>query len=250
MAGNYSNAIDGKVYQTGFQETNLGWQSAYYSNKGSSLLSASYYHNLQAIPDGTRDSATRQFSKQVLDGIYDDIKQRPLVTTEELNGYGMSNLVQEIMHYRIYTKHQYHLGKFDLDGIIGFQQNNRKEFTHPGFPTQPGLSLQLNTLNYGLNLIRAFSNESEMAVGFNGMYQNNQHKAATDFPIPSFQLFDLGLYLHGKWKWENGIWLRGCDGISDNWIPPIFILDPTLPMVLSKPIIFLIQQVPICNFQP
>jgi len=203
IAGNYSNAIDGKVYQTGFQETNLGLQTAYYSKTGFSLLSASYYHNLQAIPDGSRDSASRQFSKQVLDGQRDDIKSRPLVTDDALYGYALSGLLQTITHYRIYSKQEYQLGKFDLKGIIGFQQNNRNEFTHPAMPQQAGLSLQLSTLNYGINFNRLLSSGAEFSFGTNGMYQQNKHLNATDFPIPNFKLFDIGAYLHGKWNWEH-----------------------------------------------
>jgi iron complex outermembrane recepter protein len=203
IAGNYSNAIDGKVYLTGFQETNLGFQTGYYSKKGSSLLSATYYDNLQAIPDGSRDSASRQFTKQVLDGQMDDVKNRPLVSENELNGYALSGLVQSIKHYRVYSKHQYQFGKIDLDALVGFQQNNRKEFTHPAWPDQAGLSLQLNTLNYGINLNMPLSTAAEMSIGANGMYQQNKHLNATDFPIPNFQLWDLGAYVHGKWNWQN-----------------------------------------------
>ena len=201
-AGNYSNAIDGNVYQTGFQETNLGFQAGYYSKYGSSLLSITYYHNLQAIPDGSRDSLSRRFTKQLQEGQADEIKNRPLVTDEELNGYTLSGLVQAIKHYRVYSKHQYQLGKIEADGLIGFQQNNRTEFTHPTIPGQAGLALQLNTLNYGLNLNLPL-NTAEFSMGANGMYQQNQHLNATDFPIPNFSLFDIGIYMHGKWKWQN-----------------------------------------------
>ena len=202
IAGNYSNAIDGKVYLTGFQESNLGLQTAYYSKHGSSLLSATYYHNLQAIPDGSRDSASRKFTKQIFEGQLDDIKNRPLASEQELNGYALSGLVQAIQHYRIYSKHQYQLGKIDLDALIGYQQNNRTEFTHPSMPEQAGLALQLHTLNYGFNLNLPIQ-AAEISFGANGMYQQNKHLNATDFPIPNFTLFDLGLYAHSKWEWKK-----------------------------------------------
>jgi iron complex outermembrane receptor protein len=203
IAGNYNNAIDGKVYLTGFQESNLGFQMGFYSKKGSSIVSATYYYNRQAIPDGSRDSASRQFTKQVKDGQWDDVKNRPLVSGNELNGYALSGLVQSIKHYRIYSKHQYQLGKIELDALIGFQQNNRKEFTHPAWPDQAGLSLQLNTLNYGLNLNLPIASTFEISFGANGMYQQNKHLNATDFPIPNFQLWDIGVYAHGKWNWQK-----------------------------------------------
>src|SRR3954447_5917121 len=35
------------------------------------------------------------------------------------------------------------------------------------------------------------------------MYQSNKNLAATDFPIPDYNLFDAGSYIHGKWKQDN-----------------------------------------------
>ena len=203
VAENYRNAIDGLVYNTSFREFNSGINLGYYSKKGQSLISGTIYHNLQAIPDGSRDSTSRKFTKQVFEGNFDDIKQRPIVKDEELNGYGMSPLIQQIDHYRIYNNNRYQFGKLLLNASLGVQQNLRKEFTHPTLPNQAGLSFKLNTLNYAASISWPCKERFDFSFGFNGMHQENINLDATDFPIPDFKLFDLGAFIYSKYAYQK-----------------------------------------------
>ncbi|MFD2147678.1 TonB-dependent receptor [Mucilaginibacter antarcticus] len=207
IAKNYTNAIDGRVYNTGFRESNASATIKHTSDKGYSSLNFTLYDNLQAIPDGSRDSLTRRFTFQAAEGNDDNILNRPLVSEDALNSYRLSPLLQHIQHYRIYTKNHYQLGNGDIDAILAWQQNTRREFTHPTLPNQAGLYVQLNTVNYGLNYNTPIFSHTDLSVGINGMYQNNQSKAATDFPIPDYSLFDVGAYAFAKWKY--GGWTIG-----------------------------------------
>jgi iron complex outermembrane receptor protein len=207
LAKNYTNGIDGRVYNTGFRETNASVSVKHSSDRGYSSLNFTLYDNLQAIPDGSRDSLTRRFTYQRFEGNADDILNRPLVSNEALNSYQMSPLIQHIQHYRIYTKNHYQLGNGDIDAILAYQQNTRREFTHPTLPKQAGLYVQLNTINYGVNYNVPIFTRTDLSVGVNGMYQNNQSKDATDFPIPNYRLFDAGVYAFAKWKY--GRWTIG-----------------------------------------
>ncbi|PZF71798.1 TonB-dependent receptor [Taibaiella soli] len=200
IAKNYKNNIDGRVYNTGFNEKNVAAATGYYSKYGKSLLNFTLYDNLQGIPDGSRDSTTRQFTKQVFEGTSDDITQRPVVNNEELNSYRLSPLHQHIQHYRVYTNNHYELGKSRIDALLGWQQNIRREYNHPTQPHQAGMYVRLNTLNYDLRYAISLTKEIDFTVGANGMYQNNKSLDATDFPIPDYTLFDVGAYACGKWK--------------------------------------------------
>lgn len=203
IAKNYSNPVDGRVYNTGFDEKNMSALFGYKSTKGLSHVNFTLYDNVQGIPDGSRDSLSRYFTKQVFEGNQDTLSKRPAVTDSELNSYKFSPLHQRIQHYRVYTRHNYNLGKGNLDALLAFQQNVRREYTHPTFPKQAGLYVQLNTVNYGLQYnFREFAH-LETAIGVNGMWQNNRNKDATDFPIPDYSLFDAGLFVHLKWKKNN-----------------------------------------------
>jgi iron complex outermembrane receptor protein len=203
IARNYTNAVDGRVYNTGFKETNAGATVGYTSSKGTTTLNATLYNNLQGIPDGSRDSLTRRFTKQVHEGEEDDITDRPLVTNSELNSYTLSPLHQHIQHYRIYTNNHYKLGNGEVDATLGFQQNLRREYSHPTMPEQAGMYVRLNTINYGVRYTAPTFSNIEMTVGMNGMYQQNKNKDATDFPIPDYKLSDIGAYIYGKWKYEQ-----------------------------------------------
>ncbi len=200
IAKNYRNNIDGRVYNTGFRETNASAGLKYTGAKGYSELNATLYNNLQGIPDGSRDSLTRMFTRQIYEGALDDITTRPAVTNDALHSYKLSPLHQQIQHYRIYSNNHYESGKGDMDFLMGFQQNIRKEFNHPTSPKQAGLFVKLNTFNYGVRYNAPEVLNTEITIGINGMYQNNKNKDATDFPIPDYSLFDAGSYIYAKWK--------------------------------------------------
>ncbi|MGA3013453.1 MAG: TonB-dependent receptor [Bacteroidales bacterium] len=203
IAKNYSNTIDGRVYNTGFQETNASGTILHATQNGYSSFNLTLYDNLQGIPDGSRDSLTRKFTKQIYEGTDDQIKNRPIVTNAELNSYQLSPLHQHIQHYRIYSNNHYNIGKGDVDFLFAFQQNIRREYNHPTDPQQAGMFVRLNTLSYGFRYNAPSILNTEISVGINGMYQNNLNKNATDFPIPDYNLFDFGSYIYAKWKYKK-----------------------------------------------
>jgi iron complex outermembrane receptor protein len=203
VAKNYTNDADGRVYNTGFDEKNLSALFGYTTDKGYSHLNFTLYENLQGIPDGSRDSISRKFTKQVNEVALDELSKRPIVPESALNSYTLSPLHQHIQHYRLYSKNHYQLGKGLIDILFGLQQNIRREYNHPTDIHQAGLFVKLNTINYGINYSIPFFEHIDFTVGANGMYQNNQSKNGTDFPIPNYNLFDVGTYAHAKWKYKK-----------------------------------------------
>jgi len=200
MARNYTNAIDGRVYNSSFSEFNAAATIGHTSEKGFTTLNATLYDNLQGIPDGSRDSLTRNFTRQIEEGARDDIKNRPLVPRTQLESYTLSPLHQHIQHYRVYTNNHYRLGPGEMDASLAFQQNVRREYSHPTATDQPGLFVRLNTINYGIRYwTPAFAN-IEITIGAGGMYQDNKSRDATDFPIPDYHLWDIGSWLYAKWR--------------------------------------------------
>ena len=203
IAKNYTNNIDNRVYNTGFRESNLAATLGYHNLNNYTTISATYYNNLQGIPDGSRDSLTRQFTKQVYEGLFDDITNRTIVNDQSLNSYTLSPLHQHIKHVRLYTNNHYNIGNGEVDATLGFQQNTRIEYNHPTLPKQAGLYVQLQTINYGLKYTLPTAANIEVTLGTNGMHQKNISKDATDFPIPNYQLTDIGGFIYGKWKYEK-----------------------------------------------
>jgi iron complex outermembrane receptor protein len=194
----YTNRVDGRVYGTAFREWNLSGMVGVDRRWGSSFLYATAYENLQEIPDGSRDSLTRRFTRQVLDNNQDDIKNRPFVPDADLRTYRINPLHQHIQHYRVYTRNQIKLGEGEFAATVGGQQSVRREYNHPTHPDQAGLFLVLNTLNYDFKYNFPVRNGWEATLGANGMYQSNRHRNGTEFPIPNYHLFDLGGYVFLK----------------------------------------------------
>ncbi|MDJ0366789.1 TonB-dependent receptor [Hymenobacter sp. H14-R3] len=192
QAHDYRNPVDGLVYSTGFREVQVTGMVGVRKQWGGAHLWLSTYDDRQEIPDGSRDSLSRRFTRQVFEANADDIKDRPLVSDHELNSYGIGNSRQRIQHYRAFGTTEVRFGPGELRALLGVQQNHRQEFNHPTDPTQPGLDLQLTTVNYQARYLFDAVKGYEFTVGANGMNQDNRHLNATTFPIPPYRLFDLG----------------------------------------------------------
>ncbi len=187
-ASNYSDPADGRVYNTAFNETDgtvsLGLHRAF----GYSHLNISVFDDLQEIPDGSRDSATRQFTKQITDSdLY-----RPIVTNAELHSYAITPLHQHVQLYHVYSTNNFALGAGRLTVNLGFERSVRREYSHPQQPDIPGLYLQLNSYVYDVKYYFPSFNGWDITTGLNGMYQQNTSTNGTEFIIPSFNQFDIG----------------------------------------------------------
>ncbi|MES2730539.1 MAG: TonB-dependent receptor [Bacteroidota bacterium] len=209
-AMSYQNQLEGRVYGTAFREFNLSGMVGLEKTWGSSYLYATVYENLQEIPDGSRDSLTRQFTRQVQESGLDDVKTRPIVATSELSTYQLNLLHQHIQHYRLFTRNRFKIGLGELNALVGVQQSVRREYNHPTLPQQAGLYVILSTLNYDVKYNFPTWKGIESTLGINGMYQTNRNSHGTDFPIPDYNLLDVGSFLFlkksvGKLDFSGGL---------------------------------------------
>ncbi|MFI5196901.1 MAG: TonB-dependent receptor, partial [Chitinophagales bacterium] len=190
-AKNYQDPIDGRVYGTNYNETDATGSFGLNKKWGFAHLDLTLFNNLQAIPDGSRDSVTRQFTKQITEA--DTF--RPVVPNSELNTYKIPVLHQHIQHYRVLSSSSFDVWNGRLIVDAGFERSVRREFSHPEDPDVAGLYLQLNSytynLKYHLNSIYGW----EFTFGLNGMYQANDVAKGTDFIIPSYHQFDIGPFV-------------------------------------------------------
>ncbi|HTE01794.1 MAG TPA: TonB-dependent receptor [Mucilaginibacter sp.] len=186
-AKDYQNQHDGRVYATNFHEKDARLMVGLNKSWGYSYLNASVYDDQQAIPDGSRDSLSRKFTKQVTE---DDLF-RPIVPQSELNSYSIPTLHQHVQLYRIYSNSNFVLGSGNLAVNLGYQFSHRREYTHPEDADIAGLNLHLSTYTYDVKYNFLMGNY-ETTFGVNGQYQNNAIGDATDFPIPAYHQFDIG----------------------------------------------------------
>jgi iron complex outermembrane receptor protein len=194
MASDYQNKYDGRVYGTKYNETDVNAHIGVNRGWGYSHLGFSYYNNLQEVPDGYRDSASRKFVKH----ISEEDTLRPIVSDQELRSYDIAVLHQRVQHIRVYSSSSFYIGKSKLALKLGNQQSIRQEFSHPKYPQLAGLSLQLGTSTYDIKYYLPEMNGWETVFGVNGMFQQNTNVAATEFVIPDYQSSDVGPFAHVK----------------------------------------------------
>src|SRR5664279_6471598 len=99
QASNYSDAADGRVYNTAFIENDATISLGLHRAFGYAHLNISMYDDLQEIPDGSRDSVSRKFTKQITDSD----TYRPVVSSQELHSYAITPLHQHVQLYHIYS---------------------------------------------------------------------------------------------------------------------------------------------------
>ena len=146
QATNYQDKYDGRVFGTAFNETDLNASVGIHRKWGYSHLSVVLYDDKQEIPDGSRDSASRRFTRQISEA--DTLRQ--IVSDADLNSYTIEKLHQRVQHYRAFLSNNIMLGGGRLDLNLGFQESVRREFSHPVLFTIPGLYLQLNSYTYDI----------------------------------------------------------------------------------------------------
>ena len=187
-AKDYQNLHDGRVYNTGYKEKDARIMIGLNKGWGNTYLNASVFDDLQEIPNGSRDSITRKFTKQITEAD----TYRPIVSPVELNSYRISPLHQHVQLYRIYDNSNIILGNGNLLVNLGYQFSHRQEFTHPTQPSVAGLNLNLQTYTYDVKYNFDLGNDIETSAGINGMYQTNTLGQSTAFPIPAYHQFDIG----------------------------------------------------------
>ncbi len=193
-ATNFQNKYDGRVFNTGFKENDLNAYIGLNRSWGYSHLNFSVYDNEQEIPDGSRDSSSRKFTKQ----ISEEDTLRPIVNKNELNAYDIGAIHQRVQHYRIFSSSNFIIKNGKLALRLGYQQSIRREYAHPQEPKIAGLFLNMHTASYDLKYYFPERLGFEIALGTNGMYQLNDVRSGTDFVIPDYKLIDVAPFIFVK----------------------------------------------------
>jgi iron complex outermembrane receptor protein len=194
QATDYRNKIDGRVFNTGFRESDLNGMLGINKKWGYMHLGFSFFNDLQEVPDGSRDSVSRKFTRQISE--IDNF--RPIVTAAESRTYKIAAIHQLVQNNKFYMANNFNLKNGSrIHFNAGYQKSVRKEFSHPAVK-QPGLYLQLQTGTYDIKYNFKENKNTSYTAGINGMYQLNQVEKGTEFVIPSYRQFDFGPFLFIK----------------------------------------------------
>ena len=179
-AGDYQNAYDGKVFNTGFEEKNGSGMFGTNRKWGYSQLRFSTFNQRLGLAEGERDE----------------------------NGHFLTAEApfQKISHQKVGWNNALIFNKSSLKTVIGFQKNLRREFTAPD---ELGLFFDMGTFTYDLKYYVFEKKNWEYTFGFSGMVQDSKNKG-TEVLVPAYSLRDEGGFAYlrrilGKMEWSAGI---------------------------------------------
>ena len=191
----YQNKYDGYVLNSGFKENTIGGILGFNKSWGYTHLHVSAYHLAPGIIEGDRDDTTGEFIKPM--ALNDSTEISVIATDNDFKSYVPLVPYQQIHHYKAVLNNSFIIGDGSLKATFGFQQNQRQEYADVLNEDQYGLYFLLNTINYDLRYNLAAKNSFTFSFGVNGMQQSSQNKG-TEFLIPAYELFDIGVFVMGR----------------------------------------------------
>ena len=195
MAHAYQNKYDGYVFGSGFKENATNATIGLNKKWGYSHIDAAIYQLNVGLVEGERDSATGLFIYPV--ALNDSTIADVIAENSVSKSYDLHLPKQNIQHYKVAWNNSIVVGDGIVDLILGWQQNNRKEFENLFDPDEYALYFKMNTINYAAHYLFPEKNKWSSAVGINGMQQSSQN-LGVEVLVPEYTLFDIGVFLATK----------------------------------------------------
>lgn len=186
-AEDYKNKYDGRVFNSKFNEQNFGGYAGYNGNWGYSHVLFSKFNLTAGLTEGERD-ALGYFIKPIAGGGDARATDADFSSITPLIPY------QNIQHFKIATDNSFKLGKNRLSLNVGYQHNQRQEFSNPDDVNERALFFDLKTITYTTQFHFQEIKGWKTSLGVNGMQQNNTNKGIEQL-IPDYDLFDIGGYV-------------------------------------------------------
>ncbi|MFL5742076.1 MAG: TonB-dependent receptor [Flavisolibacter sp.] len=201
-AADYQNKYDGRVWDSKFNEKNLGGYVGYNGGWGFSHLIVSNFNQRLGLIEGARN-ASGAFVRALPGGVKEVPSESDFLSTDPQVPY------QHIQHFKLISENSFKLGTGKASLNLGWQRNQRQEFGNPDDPSENSLYFDLKTFNYSGAYHLNDKNGWTTSIGINGMQQDNQNKGI-EVLIPEYSLFDIGGFIYsqktiGKASFSGGI---------------------------------------------
>jgi len=197
-AHDYKNKYDGYVFDTRYKNRDFGAGIGLNKQWGYSKLTFNSFNQLLGIAEGERDSATGKFLMPINNNGQDEEK-----IANDGTSYKLAIPRQQINHKKLVWDNNFYLkNESSLNMILGFQQNERREFEEVSNPDMPGLNLLLKTFTYDVKYHLPHWKEWHITIGASGMKQQNTNRGS-EFLVPDYDLFDAGIYTIVNKQWDK-----------------------------------------------
>ncbi len=194
-AGDYKNKYDGYVFNSKFNEHNIGGYIGYNGSWGFSHLLMSNFDLTAGMVEGERDSFGN-FIKIITGG------NNGIATNEDFNSTKPLIPYQHIRHFKLATDNSFKLGENHLSLNVAWQQNQREEFGNPDNTEERALFFDMKTMTYASQFHLKEKNGWKNSVGINGMDQTNTNLGLEQL-IPDYHLFDFGLFVFSQKEYKK-----------------------------------------------
>ena len=195
QAGDYQNKYDGYVFNSKFNEHNVGGYAGYNSSWGYSHLLFSNFDLKAGLVEGERDSLGN-FTKIISGG---DVVA---ATNDDFNSTNPQIPYQHIRHFKIATDNSFKFGNKHLSLNVGWQQNQREEFGNPDDVNERALFFDMKTLTYTAQFHFNENKGWKNSIGINGMSQTNTNHGVEQL-IPDYSLLDYGVYFFSQKEYKK-----------------------------------------------
>lgn len=182
-------APDGRIANTGYNETNFSGQLGVNKKWGYAHLNLSSFRNNVGLPDFARNA----------DGNFED-DNGAVLSDKQLKSRTLFLPFQDIRHYKIAFNSHVLLGNGRLRTILAYQDNQRRELEDDR--TNPSLFFDLKTYSSDFKYYFNENNGWEPVIGLSAATQDNKNKAE-ELLIPDYNSNELGIFAYAKKSWES-----------------------------------------------
>lgn len=190
----YRNRYDGRVFNSGFNEFDLGGTVGMSGKWGYTQLHVTTFNQNLGLPEGERD-AEGNFVRQVGEG--QQVVERP-VTPDELRAYSLYIPNQSVRHVRLASNTNYYRGDSRIQLDLGYQHNLRQEFGNVLDEDEEELRFDLHTATWNAIYHLPPKKEVRISMGTGGAYQKSI-SGGEEFLIPDHRTLDWGIFAFAKW---------------------------------------------------
>lgn len=183
------NTPDGRIPNTGFNESSLSSQLGLNRKWGYTHLDISSFRNSIGLPDFERNAS----------GLFTDENGIPF-SSAQLKNRELLLPYQDVRHYKVALNSNVLMGTGRVRTNISFQNNQRREMQTS--TADPSLFFDLKTYSYDLKYYFQEKGGWEPVFGLAGAFQDNKNKAA-ELLIPDYNSTDLGFFGYAKKTWNK-----------------------------------------------
>lgn len=218
IAQDYTNKYDGPVFNSKFNEHNLGGYAGFNGKWGYSHMLVSNFNLKAGLVGGDRDDEGH-FVKPIPGGGQGLVTPGDFSSTTPLIPY------QHIRHFKIASDNNIKINQNNLSFNIGFQHNQREEFGNPDDAEERSLFFDLKTITYTTQFHFRETGGFKSSIGVNGMQQHNKNLGVEQL-VPDYNLFDFGIYGYTQ-KTSGKVTLSGGARYDTRNIDAANLLDRT-----------------------